>query len=102
MHALLQVSRGFFPHVMNTFYLTAYPGAALTRKFLEAVVCTPEEHTIRSGRKEVVTMVDKPVASRIDEVEEEIKQARKKLDDLEKRLNVAFEKFLKRFEQEKE
>ena len=46
-------------------------------------------------------MGNKPLASEIVEVEEEIQQARKKLESLEKRLHIAFEKFLKRLEQEK-
>jgi molecular chaperone GrpE (heat shock protein) len=60
-----------------------------------------QKNPILFGRKEVDTMVDKPLASKIAEVEEEIQQARKKLEDLEKRLHAAFEKFLKRLEQEK-
>ncbi len=74
---------------------------ALTRKFLAAPVFPPEDNKL-TGRKEVDTMVDKPLASKIDEVEEEIKRARQELESLEKRLHSAFEKFLKRLQQEKE
>ncbi len=75
--------------------------AALTRKFLAAPVFPPEDNKL-TGRKGVDTMVDKPLASKIDEVEEEIKRARQEIESLEKRLHSAFEKFLKRLQQEKE
>jgi hypothetical protein len=46
-------------------------------------------------------MVDKPLATRIDEVLKEVKQARKRLDDLEKRLIISFEEFLERLPKKK-
>ena len=46
-------------------------------------------------------MVDKPLASKVSEVEEQIKRARQELESIEKRLSSAIEKFLKRLDEEK-
>jgi hypothetical protein len=46
-------------------------------------------------------MSDKELASELEEVRKKIEQARSRLDDLEKRLYISFEKWLKRLEQEK-
>jgi hypothetical protein len=63
----------------------------------------PEKNTAKPTRllflfgwKEVMSMADKPLISEINDVSEKIKQARKKVEDLEMRLRVAYEELLKR------